>query len=1083
MLTTILTTLNQNQPIMKKVLLLGLAILLASAVAFGQSRTVTGTVTSGEDGNPIPGVSVLVKGTTVGTATDLDGQYSVEVPANATVLVFSFMGMESQEVAINNQSTIDVELGADAQLLSEVVVVGYGTTTKQAFAGSMKEVDSELIERKSVSNASQALAGEVAGVRVINTTGQPGKTADIRIRGIGSVNGNRSPLYVVDGVPFTGNITSINPSDIASMSVLKDATATSIYGSRGANGVVLITTRKGKAGDSYIEVDGKIGQNFDLLPRYETISSPEEYIGLSWQAVRGRGAVLGSSDPDAYANANLFSSSGISPSYNMWNVENVGELIDPATGMVREGVARRYNPENWEDYAFQASNRAEATVKIGGGDEKINYFTSFGYLNDVGYSINSDYDRATARLNVNHQVKEWLSGGLNIGYARSETNTGGQTDDSGSIFWFVDNMPSIYPLYLRDANGDPIPDPYYGGYQYDYGSGRGFAGLTNSIADATIGVRNEIAHEINGNASLNIDFTDNLRFETRYGWQYYNESYDEQDSPYYGPSTSTNGSIYKTKTEVFFYNLTNILRYTKDWGDHSLEAMIAQESSKFDRKYLSGFKQQLVDPMGTEFNNAAVTNPSYSYTRDYALESYFGQVSYDYEDTYYLTGTIRRDGSSRFVNDKWGTFGALGFAWVASNEDFMESQDVFSFLKLKTSYGITGDQAGVGFYPGYDLNEISNINNESSVTFDEKGNPDLTWETSKMFQVGAEFSVGTFLDGSLDYYIKNTDNLIFERRVGPSLGWAIIQVNDGVLRNNGLEFDLTGHIVKGADHFIDLSVNGEIISNELKNMPIDPSTGVEKIIDINSYYGRSVGHSIFDFYLREWAGVNPTTGQAQWNIYYDDANGDNEMQDEEIIASMADYLAQNPNSESNIKSTTTTTYQEATQKYVGKSAVPKVRGGINLSAGYKNFDFSILFLYSIGGYAFDVRYQDLMHNDQVGSNNWHVDIRDRWTQEGDLTDVPRLTNDLDQNVNSTSTRFLTKADYFNLSNVRLGYTLPSSFLEKYAIQSCNIFVAGDNLWLASARKGFNPSTNEAGTSSRYRYSPLSTFTFGAKIKF
>lgn len=1065
---------------MKKVLLLGLTLLLASAVAFGQSRSVSGTVTSSEDGSPIPGVSILVQGTTTGTATDLDGNYTIEA-GNDAVLVFSFMGMESKEIQVGNKSTIDVILSPDAKLLNEVVVVGYGTTTKQAFAGSMKEVDSELIERKSVSNASQALAGEVAGVRVINTSGQPGSTAEVRIRGFGSVNGNRDPLYVVDGVPFFGNINSINPADIDNMTVLKDATATSIYGSRGANGVILITTRKGKAGSSFIEVDGKVGQNFDMLPRYETISNPEEYISIGYNGLVNRGVATGQADPTAYANANLFSGNGVNAKYNLWDVDGP-DLIDPATGMVRDGVNRLYDPEKWEDYAFQASNRSEASLKIGGGSEKVNYFTSFGYLNDVGYSINSDFERVTARMNVNHQVRDWLSGGLNIGYTRSETNTGGQSSDSGSIFWFMDNMPSIYPLFLRDAEGNKIPDPYYGGYQYDYGEGRGFAGLTNAIADATYSVMNRKTNEVNGNAHLNVDFTKNLRFETRYGWQYSNSGYDDQNSPFYGPSAGVNGSIFKDKTEIFSYNMTNILRYTKDFGDHSLEAMLAQESSSWNRKYLSAYKQQLVDPFGVELNNGVVTNPSYSYTRDYQLESYFGQVSYDFKDTYYVTGTVRRDGSSRFVNDKWGTFGALGFAWVASNEDFMASQDVFTFLKFKTSYGLTGDQAGVGLYPGYNLYDISNLNELPSLPFAEKGNPDLTWETSKMFQVGAEFSVGKYLDGSLEYYVKNTGNLIFERTVAPSLGgYEYIQVNDGVLINAGLEFDLVGHILKGANYHIDLGINGEIINNELKHMPIDPGTGFEKPIEIVSYFGRSAGHSIYDFYMREWAGVDPSTGEAMWNMYYDDINGDMEAQDDEIITNMVDYMSKNP--AANVQQSTTTTYADAARKYVGKSAIPTIRGGINLSAGYKGFDLSVLFLYSLGGYAYDYRYADLMSNDQVGNANWHVDIRDRWQQEGDITNVPRLTNDYDQNVNSTSTRFLTKSDYLNLSNIRLGYTFPKAMLSPYGVEYLNLFVAGDNLMITSARKGFNPSTNEAGTSSRYRYSPLSTFTVGAKIKF
>ena len=1063
-----------------------LLLIFSFGESLAQQRTVSGKVTAVEDGSVLPGVNVVVKGTTNGTVTDIDGNYSVNVGSEGATLVFSFIGLISEEVEIGTRSTIDVQMSQDVKQLSEVVVVGYGTTTKQSFAGSMKEVDSDLIQRKSVANVSQALAGEVSGVRIVNTSGQPGTTATVRIRGIGSVNGNSDPLYVLDGVPYYGSINAINPADIESVTVLKDATATAIYGSRGANGVILVNTKKGKAGKGFIEVNAKYGQNMNLLPRYETISSPEEYIGLSWEALYNKGVLLGAADPEAYANSNLFSRNGINTKYNMWNVADGSELIDPTTGAVRPGVTRKYDPEDWEDYAFQNSDRKEGNIRIGGGDQKVNYFTSFGYLKDIGYSINSDYERYSARLNLNHQVKEWLSGGLNIGYSRSETNNGGQSDDSGSIFWFVDNIPSIYPLFLRDDDGNTIPDPYYGGNVYDYGDGRGFAGLTNSISDASITVQNRVSHDLNGNASLNVDIIDGLRFESRYGWQYYNSSYDQLESPYYGPSAtaSANGSIYKTKTEIFNYNFTNLLRYNKEFGDHGLELIAAHENSKWDRKFLTGYKQQLLDPFGNvEFDNAVVNQSSTSYAQGYSIESYFGQANYNFKNTYYLTGSIRRDGSSRFVKDKWGTFGAVGMAWVLSNESFLQGQKVFDFLKLKTSYGITGDQAGVGYYPGTDLYSIGIIAGTPTTAFDTRGNPDLTWETAKMFQAGLEFSLGKYLDGSFDYYNKLTDNLIFDRRVPPSLGYAIIKVNDGKLRNSGLEFDLTGHLIKNEDFYLDLRVNGEILNNKLLNNPIDPATGQEKIIQQDGNYGRQAGHSIYDYYMREWAGVDPANGEGLWNVYYEDLNSNGAYDSGEEVGDLETYKDENPNAV--LDMTTTSTYSRATQSFVGKSAIPDVRGALNLSAGYKNFDLTVLFLYSLGGYAYDNTYAGLMDNDQVGGNNWHVDIRDRWQQEGDVTDVPRLSSDFgnDSQVNSVSTRFLTKADYFTLSNVRLGYTIPTAVTKRIGVNSFNVFIAGDNLFLLSKRDGFNPTTSITGASSTYTYSPLSTLTVGANIKF
>ncbi|MGC1240053.1 MAG: SusC/RagA family TonB-linked outer membrane protein, partial [Chryseosolibacter sp.] len=1047
-------------------------------------RTVTGVVTSSEDGTPLPGVNVVIQGTTEGTSTDADGRFSLNVPSSESVLVFSFIGLQSQEVTVGNRSTVDIQMTVDLTQLSEVVVVGYSTTTQQAFTGTAKVVSSENLARKNVSNVSRALAGEVAGLQVINTSGQPGTEATIRIRGFGSVNGNRNPLFVVDGVPFSGSLNSINPADIESTTVLKDAAATAIYGSRGANGVIIITTRSGKGKDSFVEVDGQFGTNMALLPRYDVLTSPEEFIGLSWEAMHNQGVTLGQADPVAYANATLFSNSGISTNNNIWNVANGGELIDPATRTVRSGVTRLYNPERWEDYAFQNAARNEVNVKFGGSDEKTNFYTSLGYLGDKGYSINSDFNRLSGRLNLNHEVKKWLNTSFSLNYAKTERNRGGQSEDSGSIFWFVDNMPPIYPLFMRDAEGNKIPDPVFGGDRYDYGeTGRKFGSLTNSIADATFDTQRHDRNELNGAAAINFNIVDGLTFENRLGLQYYNNKYVIRNNKFYGSSATQKGSIYNQRTEMSSYNLLNLLRYNRTFGDHGLEVIAAHEATEWKSDVMDVSAFSLVENGLEDFNNAVVSNPIDSYTESYSLESYFAQVSYDFNKTYFLSLSARRDGSSRFVKERWGNFGSIGAGWLLSNESFMQTQNIFSSLKLKASYGLIGEQDGIGFYPGYDVYQVDNLNDAPAFSFKTKGNPDLTWETSRMFQTGLEFSIGEYVDGTVDYYVKNTTDLIFDRRVGPSIGYALIRVNDGELRNKGLEFDLTGHIIKKSSLYLDLSVNGEIFKNEITTMPIDPATGNEKFLDVQGRFGWGVGHSIFDFYMREFAGVDPQDGKSTWTLYYNDVNGDGQPNTGENVTSLHQYLSENPDKEGTLIKTTTKTYQSATQLYVGKSAIPKVRGAVNLATGFKGLELSIQMLYSFGGYAYDEAYSVLMGNGLIGGNNWHTDIRNRWQQAGDVTDVPRVSNSRDANVSSTSTRFLTKADYMVLNNVRLGYNLPSKLISGAKMTAASVWVSGDNLWLKSERTGFNPSTDEAGTNTMYRYNPLSTFSAGLRVTF
>lgn len=1079
--------------------LLTLFMSFVMQFSFAQEKTVTGTVTTADDGLPLPGASVIVKGTSRGAQTDFDGKYSIGVNTG-DVLEISYVGMKTAEVTIGASNTYDVALELD-NALEEVVVIGYGTTTKKAYAGTAKVVNNEDIETKNFSNVSQSLAGEAAGVTVINTSGQPGTTSTVRIRGFGSINGNRAPLYVIDGVPYTGSLNAINPADIKSTTILKDATATAIYGSRGANGVVLITTKGGSSTESYVELDVRTGVNAQLIPRYDVITSPEESIAFVWEGLLGRGQVTGVADPVAFANNTLFTPGMIDPAYNMWNVADGGELIDPVTRAVRDGVTRRYTPLRYEDAAFDAAYRTEANLRMAGGNADSRYFVSFGFLDDDGYAKNTGFKRYTTRINVNSNVKEWLTLGANIGYAYSQTQNNGQTAGSENVFEFADKMQPFFPVFLRDQNYQLVPDPIFGGFQYDYGSAsvgpsspnptiptrsRTNANLLNPIGTATLDFVGTDRHEMNGSFTGKIKFTDDLTFETTFGAQYSNSIFKSVGNPFYGTARNDGGNITQTNTERLTLNFLQLLRYRRDFGNHSLEALVAHEGNKFETNFHSTFKTTVVNPDIDELNQYIVQpGPSTGGRSARTLESYFGQVNYDFDDTYYLTLSARRDGSSKFAFNKWETFYSVGGAWIISNEDFM-SDSFINFLKLKASYGKTGDEAGVGFYTGIDTFSITN-NGSGGFAFPANTfeNPDLTWETAIQYQAGLEFSLGTWLDGSIDYFIKDTENLFFTRTNTISTGVATLTINEGVLRNNGLEFDFTGHVINTDDFKLDLSVNGALIDNEIKEMYISPQTGEQEVLDTrNAPYGYSVGSSIFDFYIREWAGVDPSDGAPMWYQYYDDQNNNGVLDSgEELNVGLTQYLA-STTTEPNIQRTITKTYSNATEKYVGKSGIPDVSGAFRISAKYKNWNLSTQFTYQIGGYALDNQYGELM-SDRFGAagNNYHSDIRARWQQPGDITNVPRLSDNAIVNGTSTSTRFLTKTDFLALNNILVGYTLPSKFLDKTGLDLVNIYVSGDNLWLSSAREGFNPRTSESGNTGRRLYAPLSTFTLGVKLKF
>jgi TonB-linked SusC/RagA family outer membrane protein len=1064
-----------------------LCVFLACFVFVGinllQAQTVqiTGTVTSAEDGMPIPGASVSVKGTIIGGSTDLDGKYSLSVPQTATTLVFSFVGMLTQEIVIAGRTVIDATLVSDAQELDEVVITGYSTSTRRAFTGSATTVTAEQISARNVSSVANALAGEVPGVRVVNTSGQPGTVAAVRVRGIGTIQGSASPLYVVDGVPFEGVINQINPADIESTTILKDAAATAIFGSRGANGVIVITTKSGRSDRSEIRVEQRYGQNMNFLPRYNRIQNPDEYIALAWEGLYNRAVANGNANPIGWANAQIFSTTnGIGQKYNMWNATDGSELIDPNTRKVLPSVTRRYTPEVWEDHAFQASSRSETNVSFSGGSKSSTYYSSLGYLNDVGYSLNSGYQRLNARLNLTHKPKDWLEGKMNIGLSNSNIQNAGQSEDSGSIFWFVDNIPSIYPLYSRDLAGEKIPDPFFPGrYMFDYGEGRRFGALTNSIGDATVGQRDASRQDISFNSNLIARVFNGLSYETTFSSSYRNRNAYIQNSPFYGPASVAGGSISRTNDEILSYNFLQLLRYRNTFEKHNIEAFVAHENNYYEFWRMYAYKTKLANPNGTELDNAIVSTPASSYKENYALESYFGQFNYDFNRKYYLSATIRRDGSSRFVNNKWGTFGSIGAAWMLSEEEFMKSISLINMLKLKTSYGILGEQGGVGFYPGYDLYFIDNQNDELALRLERPGNPNLTWESAKMFQVGLEFSLGKFLDASVDYYVKNTSDLLYDRRVAPSVGYAILKVNDGELQNRGLEFDVTAHLVRTQKAYLGLRINGEVLSNTLTKMPIEPSTGAPKLIEPSGYYGRTQGRSLYDYYLREWAGVDPSNGRAMWVGYY----VLNSEGNKEYINSLYEFKALNPDRVDDIIRENVYNYQDAAYVFNGKSALPKIQGGISLNGKYGSFDLGIRLIYSLGGYGYDFTYAQLMRNDLPGGNNWHKDIHNAWKQEGDITDVPRISADFDKNYNSASTRFLISSSYLSINNVRLGYTLPTQYAQTIGMKGVNVSLSGDNLWIFSARKGYDPTSSITGGSNWYTYNALTTFSVSATFNF
>lgn len=1068
----------------KFIQILTFALIAVFQVALAQ-QVVTGSVTD-QEGMPLPGATVVIKGTSSATTADFDGNYTIAAK-NGDVLVISYVGYSAAEVTVDG-ATANAALSTSNDL-DEVVVTGYGTFSKEKFTGSAVTLSGEALSKKNVSNITSALLGEAVGVTVVNTSGQPGSAATVRVRGrTGSINGNSAPLYVVDGIPFNGGINAINPNDIESTTILKDAAATAIYGNRGANGVILISTKRGSAEKTRFTVDIKSGTNMDYLPRYSVIESPERFTEIAWESLRNRGQGLvdaGYSQfapASSYATARLFSTAGFDPGYNMWNAAGT-DLIDPATGKFYEGISRKYTPENWRDYAFQDSQRNEANLSISGGGKNMTYFYSVGALEDVGYSVNSNFKRFNTRLNLDFKPFDWLTWRADMSYTHTASNANGQSSDSGSVFWTTANMPRIYPLFQRDANGEKIKD-VYGGYQYDYGEvySRGFAGLTNSIADANYNGDFSHSNRIGTNQSFNATLNEDFNFESTFSFYLQEGDSTFRSDPFYGSSRGQGGYISKSTSEFRQWVIRNAIRFNKDInnGDTVIDAYVAYESESRESYGMNANKFNLVDPQGNELYNAVVNNTSTSSTSVLSREAFVGFMKVSLQDKYFLSADVRRDGTSIFAETKWGTFGSLSAAWIISNEDFFNI-DTFDFLKIKTSYGVLGEALGQGGYPGYDSYSIQNVDGQPSIGFVAKGNPDLTWERGEQFNIGIEFESGIF-EGSLETYVKNRNDMFFTQNFGPSIGYRSIVVNDGGIRNYGTEFDITANIIDNDVLKLSINVLGAIEKNEITQMPMDPATGKRKVIDPSGAYALAKGHSSYEYYMREWAGVNPDTGYAQWYRNFDDKNANGAYDAGERIEDLHEYQLANPNA--TILEDKVETYTSATKRFTDKVALPDLSGAFTINAEYKDFDLTAIFTYGIGGYAYDSAYRDFMDNGPVANmQQLHSDIEKRWQNPGDVTDVPLLNSNWQTNQASTSTRFLVEADYLNFANLQIGYSIPSDLTKKISASSARIFLTGDNLMILTKRDGFNPTYSLSGGTGRYTYEPMTTISAGLTINF
>ena len=1058
----------------RKLMLLMTCLFIGIGLVNAQISKVTGTVISEEDGLPVVGASVLVKGTTVGTVTDMDGKFTLtNVPSSAKTLMVSFIGMKTQEVAIRPK--LSITLKPDAEILDEVVVTAYGTSTKGSFTGSAAVMKSEKLEKRQVSNVSQALSGAVAGVQVQNSNGQPGASAKIRIRGVGSINASSDPLYVVDGVPFDGDLSSINTTDIESMTVLKDAASTALYGARGANGIIMITTKKGKSGKATVNFDAKWGANSRAIKNYDVMTSTQEYVEKAYQAIYNAayyniaGSKGDAAKSNAYANKTIFTEGGGGFGYPIYTLPEGQGLIgmdgklNPSAKLGYSDGTNYLLPDDWAKEMFSTNMRQEYNGSISSSTDRMSFYASFGYLNDEGVIDNSGFERFSGRLNADYQVYKWLKVGGNLSYANSNSRYPGEqtsTSSSGNAFFLANMIAPVYPIYVRDAQGNIMYNSKYNRPVYDYGNGvqtkysRVFMSISNPAGDLAYNQTEYLMDIMNFNWFGTITPLKGLSITARYGLHIDNTRYNDLGNALYGQSSSYGGTAYQQRSRTYGFDQQYVANYSFNINeDHIFDITAGYDGYEYTSEAVDASGQNLYNPDSYWVNNTIDQRIGYGSKSSYATEGFFGRLNYNYKDTYIGSVSFRRDASSRFHPDnRWGNFWSGSAAWVMSNEKFMEDVDWVDMLKLKASFGQQGND-GIGNYYAYlDQFQMTGANGVfSDGKLYYKGNPDLTWETSTAYNVGVDFALlNNRLNGSIEYFGRKSGDMLYYKPVAPINGYSDIPMNVGSMTNSGLEIDVNYTIFKNKNFTWDVNANATFMKNKINELHPDLKG---ELIDGSYIY--SEGESRYRMYLVKYAGVNKETGEAEY--WAKDENG----QEYRTV----DLQLANQN------------------KAATDDLLPTVYGGFGTSISAYGFDASIQCSYQLGGTIYDSGYAAMMHGgtNSYAGRNWHVDIRNSWTPENPNTDVPRV-NASDKYANSTSTRFLTSSDYLSINNITVGYTLPQSLTQKFLVSKLRLFFAADNVALLSARKGLDPRQSFTSATTAL-YTPIRTISGGVNITF
>lgn len=1013
-----------------------LTLLLAFLVqiTFAQEKTISGTVS--DDSGPLPGVNVIIKGTSNGTQTDFDGKYTINA-STGDVLLFSYVGMTNVEKTVGSSTTIDVTMSG-SNVLEEVVIMGYGSKKKSELTGSSVQIGAEDLAQVPVASIDQALQGRVAGLAISSTSGTPGSTQNIRIRGISSITAGNQPLYVIDGVPMSNpaleassatstfsTLSSINSNDVASITVLKDASATSAYGARGANGVIVITTKKGKSGKTTFNFNSSIGFSNDATDGPTVLTAAERemlyYEGLYNTWGEADGFTLEGAQAEYEAHPEWYGDE-----YVKWN----------AAGRKEGDVAKHITNSDalQQEYNFSAT----------GGDESSNFYTSLGLYNSDATVIGASFKRYTASLNFSKNLSDKIT--LDTKNSVSNVTQDGLLEQSA---YFASPRAAKYfmtptaQLYNEDGtlNIDGI---------------RSATNVRNPLYIAQNDINESKLTRLLSNTSLKWETPiENLSFTTRMNIDFQVFDYKEYQNRTHGDGQDVGGAAERVNRNITNYVYQNSLDYI--WNlddDHKFDFKLLQEFQQNKRYYLRADAESFAADGLTNLASAGTPTDATSSFTDWSVASYLGMINYRFSNKYVANATYRREGSSRFPTDtRWGNFWSVGAAWNMHNEDFMVgTEDIISNLKLRASYGVSGNA-------NIDLNSYQSLfsydadyGGAAGVYASSFGNPVLSWETSHTLDAGIDFGLfDNRVNGSLSYYIRESRDLLQDVPLSRTTGFNSQNQNIGIMENKGLELELSWDAVRSED--FNLTIGGNIADNANKVLELALDGNGEEINIITGTRKVETDHIVYEWYMRKFAGVDTETGV---NLYY--ANG--------------------------VDGETTTDYNSAERAFQGKGALPTLTAGLNLHIDYKGFFLDVDGYYA-GGHKV---YEDwsLYLN---SSNGWSIDafngvntLLDRWQQPGDVTNVEKMT--INYPGWKTHSKWLHDGDYFRLKNLTFGYDFNENLLDKIGVNGARIFVRGTNLytWVKDDNLTYDPEVEANGFTS-LTTPPVKTLSIGVNFKF